>query len=374
MNQSSNMKKILYILFTLMLALGAHSAHAQTNGDNYTLLEPLPCIEGTGNNCALNKPITEIDFNTYLGYVFKFGIAIAGFLAVVMIIVGGFEYMLSESFTSKSSAKDRIWNAIIGLLGVLTSYLILATIDPRLVQINSSLPKIEIKTEEIENFKNNLEGNINGLSTNSQIKYRELVSEQAQNQKKIDALQSKKGITPLSSQEEAELIALQENNKQLEAGKVKVLAHGEMDGKFISALTKINDAAKNVSREDIEKSVASEMSAIDATFAKLNPELTKNNDFEGSQDLEFRRTFLKKEIREQALIISALKDETWKPSIQNLEGSIAAYKKELEDLSNPFEVSGNRIKKNPELEAFQRNLLESRILLLEERVVKMKKK
>jgi dolichyl-phosphate-mannose--protein O-mannosyl transferase len=68
--------------------------------------------------------------NTFLVQVFQFGLAIAAALAVIMIVWGGVEIMISESPFGKSSGKDRIWNAIWGLLLALVSYLILYTINP----------------------------------------------------------------------------------------------------------------------------------------------------------------------------------------------------------------------------------------------------
>ncbi len=112
-------------------------------GHEYTLLQPLPCIQGTstGGECATTP---TIDLNGYIGYIFKFAIALAAFLAVIMIIWGGVETMTSEVPFIKSNGKDKIQNAVIGLVMVLASYLILVTIDPRLVEINTSIDKLKI--------------------------------------------------------------------------------------------------------------------------------------------------------------------------------------------------------------------------------------
>jgi hypothetical protein len=116
------------------------------SNESYTLLEPLPCIDGfencknTGNGLS---EITSITVNDYVRYVYKFSLALAVFLATVMIIWGGFQYMISAANpSSKSEAKKRINDAIYGLIAVLISYLILRTIDPRLVLVESELPTI----------------------------------------------------------------------------------------------------------------------------------------------------------------------------------------------------------------------------------------
>ena len=112
--------------------------HAQTN--TYTLLAPLPQL---GGKCPPNSvcnnassTVTQININTYISYAYKFALALAVVLAVFMITVGGFEYMLSGSVTNKKDAQEKIWNAVLGLLLALCSYLILYTIDPNLIISN----------------------------------------------------------------------------------------------------------------------------------------------------------------------------------------------------------------------------------------------
>ncbi|MDP3962820.1 MAG: pilin [bacterium] len=159
------MKKIFfYSLILILLVSGFAPAHAQEKY-TYTLLEPLPCIEGTGNNCEKGKVIDKISLDDYIGYVFKFALALAVFLATIVIIWGGFEYMFSEAPFVKVNAKGRIKNAILGLIGALVSFLILQTIDPRLVQINTSIPKINIQiSKETESFQAQLSKDLTRLT------------------------------------------------------------------------------------------------------------------------------------------------------------------------------------------------------------------
>jgi hypothetical protein len=67
---------------------------------------------------------------TFLSQAFQFGLAIAAALAVIMIVWGGVEYMLSESLFNKEDGRKKIYNAIIGLLLALVSWLILYIINP----------------------------------------------------------------------------------------------------------------------------------------------------------------------------------------------------------------------------------------------------
>jgi hypothetical protein len=110
----------------------------------YTLLAPLPCIPASAPGCV-NGTQSTVDIKTYIVYIFELAIAVAVFLAVVMITWGGFRYMTEESVTKKGAAKEIIQNAVWGLLGALASYLILYTINPQLVNLNLiSVPTLEL--------------------------------------------------------------------------------------------------------------------------------------------------------------------------------------------------------------------------------------
>jgi hypothetical protein len=63
-------------------------------------------------------------------------IAVSAILAVIMIAIGGFKYMTTDSFFAISGAKEQIANAIIGLLIVLSAVLIMYTINPKIVQLD----------------------------------------------------------------------------------------------------------------------------------------------------------------------------------------------------------------------------------------------
>lgn len=84
---------------------------------------------------------TGISFNDFLNGAFKFGLAIAATLAVVMITIGGVEYMGRDSYASKEAGRERITNAIIGLIIALLIWVILFTINPNLLNFNININK-----------------------------------------------------------------------------------------------------------------------------------------------------------------------------------------------------------------------------------------
>ncbi len=79
---------------------------------------------------------TEIktdDIGKYFNILFNIAIGLAGALAVVMIVVGGIQWMGSESIFGKTEGKERVVSAILGLLIAVGSYTLLNTINPDLL-------------------------------------------------------------------------------------------------------------------------------------------------------------------------------------------------------------------------------------------------
>ena len=149
-----------------MLATAAAPAYAQAsptptpvpavNSNNptpvYPLLEPLPCVPSSPtieNGVTINPGVTcktgggsyikSVTFQDYVQYFFNLIIALSAAAAVFMIAAGGLQYMTTDSWQDKGAGKDKIKNALIGLVIVLCSYFILRTVDPRLVSIPTTL-------------------------------------------------------------------------------------------------------------------------------------------------------------------------------------------------------------------------------------------
>ena len=87
----------------------------------YTMLEPLPFLTG------------EVKFANYLNAVFQILMIGGSILAVVMIVVGGVQYMTSDVLGTKEAGRERIKNAVFGLILLLCTYIILRTINPDLL-------------------------------------------------------------------------------------------------------------------------------------------------------------------------------------------------------------------------------------------------
>lgn len=144
------MRKLIYILIITILILPLSMQAAEP--ELYTLLEPLPCLDGVDTGCTPGNLQEKIDISSYILYVYNLAFAASVFLAIVMIIWGGFEYITSEIPFIKSDGKSKIEKAITGLVMVLASYLILQTIDPRLVNVNTELPALKVDKNKVNDY------------------------------------------------------------------------------------------------------------------------------------------------------------------------------------------------------------------------------
>jgi hypothetical protein len=133
------MNKNIRIALVLTLGLaslffGMHLAHAADPNATYTLLSPLP---GVGTN---GKVDVASGFGSYLNSIIRLVIGLIGVLAVVMLVVGGIQYMVSSGGGEKGGAKERMQNALFGLVLALSAYTILNTINPNLVTLTIHVP------------------------------------------------------------------------------------------------------------------------------------------------------------------------------------------------------------------------------------------
>jgi hypothetical protein len=106
--------------------------------DDYCLLEPL-VIDGVAQK--------SVNIQNYVKTMFKIGIGLAALFAVFMIIVGGFQYMTSESIGGKGDGKEKIEGALWGLGLALGSFLILNTINPQLLEFSGGLEPIVVNRD-----------------------------------------------------------------------------------------------------------------------------------------------------------------------------------------------------------------------------------
>src|SRR5258708_2626628 len=126
----------------LCVAIDEADAKASaTNQGEYKLLQPLPCVykDYCGKNYQNDtqfltfNPGSKTAFGVYLNILIKLCIGIAAVLTMVMIMIGGIEYMTSELVSHKQEGRERITNAILGLLLALGAYTLLFTVNSDLL-------------------------------------------------------------------------------------------------------------------------------------------------------------------------------------------------------------------------------------------------
>lgn len=116
-------------------------------------------------------------FDDYIDALYALAISVAALIAVVQIVIGGAQYMMDDLITSKSAAKERIKNALIGLLIIIAAALILTTINSNLTRLQINAPQIELDNstppavidEILQNCASDNAGTNCGLSNCSDI-------------------------------------------------------------------------------------------------------------------------------------------------------------------------------------------------------------
>jgi len=97
---------------------------------------------------ATSSPINVPWLAEYITAVYKYGVAIAGVLAAVMMMIGGMQYLTAGGDSGRvSKGKEKIADAVLGLFLVLATYMILYVINPEMVNLRGfTMSKVEKET------------------------------------------------------------------------------------------------------------------------------------------------------------------------------------------------------------------------------------
>ena len=145
-------KKILFASISLVfLGLAAHALAAE----NFV---PLAGIPGLTQNVQANSAGLAGFFNN----LYKYLIGLAAALAVIEIIWGGLEYSTQDSVSKKSDGKERIYQAILGLVLVLSPALVFSIINPSILNLSVNLPALNTTTSTPVGTGNGANGTGNG--------------------------------------------------------------------------------------------------------------------------------------------------------------------------------------------------------------------
>lgn len=116
------------------------SATPIVNTDPVPLNFAPPCLNVPGMPDCASPVTTATTFQDYLVRLYQFAVGISGIVAVGMIVWGSiYISAFTESIDKKSEGREMITSAIIGIMLLLGSYLLLRTINPRIVALGESL-------------------------------------------------------------------------------------------------------------------------------------------------------------------------------------------------------------------------------------------
>ncbi|MBU4367537.1 hypothetical protein KKC49_01550 [Patescibacteria group bacterium] len=138
----SNKKNYLFFVFSLLIVLFLSFLLNIILGPNLVLAIEVE-LPGLGQNPSLPQ---------YVSYIFNFVMQMAGTLAVMVIMFGGIHYLVSFGMGKiTSEGKEWIKAGILGLLILLSSWLIMYTINPDLIKLKMTplgfpIPTINIPT------------------------------------------------------------------------------------------------------------------------------------------------------------------------------------------------------------------------------------
>src|SRR3990172_13243895 len=88
-------------------------------------------------------PASNTDFTGYAKFIYPFAISVGAILAVIMLIVAGLQ-MMTASEGQRTAAKERIQNALLGLLLLVGVFLILHTINPDLLNLKINTDGLKV--------------------------------------------------------------------------------------------------------------------------------------------------------------------------------------------------------------------------------------
>jgi hypothetical protein len=109
------------------------------------LPDPQVCAQQRAAAAAAGKPGPKFcDMNDVLNYAIQLMIGISALLLVFKLMYEGYIYMVSDVPFLKTNAKSGFFTAILGLLLALSSYVILNTINPRLVNESINVQQLAI--------------------------------------------------------------------------------------------------------------------------------------------------------------------------------------------------------------------------------------
>jgi len=135
------MKKMLLVSLVFLAVVLRLVPHVFAHG-----FVPPAGIPGLTEGTTANSSGLAAFFNN----LYKYLIGLAAALAVIEIIWGGLEISTQDSVSKQSAGKERITQAIFGLVLVLSPVLVFSIINPSILNLSLNLPPLDTKSAQIK--------------------------------------------------------------------------------------------------------------------------------------------------------------------------------------------------------------------------------
>lgn len=171
-------------LLGLTFLLGAASVALAQSGD------PISVTPLTNIGLASSTPA---DIGGFINELYRYGIGVGAIAAVLVLIFGGFKYMTSQAPGGKSDGRDAITRAILGLLLLLSPFIVFSVINSDITRFNLDLSfggnvggnptelgtgeGTQTQCEQIESMWNESRENIIAPDRDSHLPTREQISD-----------------------------------------------------------------------------------------------------------------------------------------------------------------------------------------------------
>ena len=143
---------VVFLLSTFYFLLSTSIEAAAPLQLRYTF----PCAPIGGGACPTEAEVAQSPA-AYIARLYQFALMLSGMLAFGMIVFGAIQYTVSAgNTTQQSDARDRITQALWGVALLFGAYLILHTIDPKLVSLkdpNITTLAVQAQPQTIEERK-----------------------------------------------------------------------------------------------------------------------------------------------------------------------------------------------------------------------------
>lgn len=132
---------------------GTSDALDAENKRTYNLLAPWPGLSKLydPNLCYQKKYVEKsipensiCDINGFISFAFRLIISFTAVMLVLRLIYEGYQYMMTDVPFLRANAKSNFGSALVGLLIALSAYVILNTINPKLVSNNIAIDQVSV--------------------------------------------------------------------------------------------------------------------------------------------------------------------------------------------------------------------------------------